>query len=154
MKAAPAAAMPAALAAVTADGPILLFDGVCNLCNGTVRFVARRDAGRRYRFCPLQSALGRALVDAHGGTAELDTIYLVEDGRLYDRSTAALRVLRGLRMPWPLLSAFLVVPRPVRDAVYNFIGRRRYRWFGRQDRCPLPDAGLAARFLGMDDPDL
>lgn len=133
------------------DGPIVLFDGVCNLCNAAVQFVIERDRAGSIRFAALQSDVGRELLDrfavpmsATGPT----TIYLIEDGRLFDRSTAALRIARHLRAPWPLASVWLVVPRRLRDALYDVVALRRYRWFGRSDACRLPSPEEAARFLG------
>lgn len=127
---------------------VVLFDGVCNLCNGFVDFALTRDPEGRLRFGSLQSEAGqRALRDAGVDAPELSTLVVVEGGRGYVRSAAALRVLRQLRLPWPLLYAFVVVPRPLRDAVYRFVAARRYRWFGRRDSCRLPSPAERARFL-------
>lgn len=128
------------------EHPVILFDGVCNLCHGAVRFIIRRDRAARFRFASLQSDTGRRLAGP-GLPAEPDSILLFEEGRRYDRSTAALRIARRLDGAWPLLYAFIVIPRPLRDAVYAWIARHRYRWFGRLETCPLPDPGLADRFL-------
>ena len=126
----------------------ILFDGVCNLCNGFVQFVVARDPAAHFRFATLQSRAAAALLHDAGVTAPLpDSMVLVEDGRVYTRSTAALRVARRLRAPWPLAFAFLAVPRIVRDAVYDVIAARRYRWFGRRDTCLLPTPDLQRRFL-------
>ena len=129
--------------------PVLLFDGVCNLCNGAVAFVIRRDRRARFRFAPLQSPAADALLASHGVARDglPDSFVLVEDGRVHLRSTAALRVARGLRFPWPLLAAFLLVPRCLRDPAYDLVARNRYRWFGRRDECMVPTAELQARFL-------
>ncbi len=128
--------------------PVILFDGVCNLCSGTVKFVFRRDAGRLFYFAPLQSAAGRRLLDSHGlSDHELESMVLIEDGGAYRKSTAALRIAKKLHRGWPLLYAFIIIPRPIRDAVYDFIGRNRYRWFGRKEVCWLPQGELLQRFL-------
>jgi predicted DCC family thiol-disulfide oxidoreductase YuxK len=127
---------------------LVLFDGVCNLCNGTVNFIIDHDPDGYFRFAPLQSDEAQerlAGTDAAG--ADLDTIVLVEDGAAYVRSTAALRIARRLTAPWPLLSLFLAVPRPLRDAVYDWIATHRYDWFGRRDQCRLPTPALKDRFL-------
>lgn len=130
------------------DSSIILFDGVCNLCNASVLFVIDRDPQGRFSFAPLQGERGRELLAGHGRPADrLDTIMLLEDGRLYERSGAALRIARRLSGLWPLLTVFLVVPAPLRDAVYSFIARRRYRWFGRTDQCRIPTPDLRDRFL-------
>lgn len=127
---------------------IVLFDGVCNLCNGTVRFVSRRDPVGKLRYASLQSDYGqRTLERFNRPKDELDTFILLEDDRIHTRSTAALRLTRYLRFPWPLLSVFLGVPRPLRDAAYNWVARNRYAWFGRVEACPLPTPELESRFL-------
>jgi predicted DCC family thiol-disulfide oxidoreductase YuxK len=131
------------------DGPVLLFDGVCNLCNAGVAFIVRRDPRGRFRFAPLQSEVARRLLQAAGVDADdvPDSMIVVEEGRVYDRSAAALRIARALRWPWPALSALWLVPRPVRDWLYRLIARNRYRWFGRRDQCMTPTPELEARFL-------
>jgi predicted DCC family thiol-disulfide oxidoreductase YuxK len=123
---------------------VLLFDGVCNLCNGFVRFIIERDPARRFQFAPLQSDAARRLLQA----APLpDSLVLVEDGRFFVRSAAVLRVARGLRFPWSLAYVFVAVPRPLRDWVYDIVARNRYGWFGRRDVCMVPTPELKARFL-------
>ena len=125
---------------------MVLFDGVCTLCNGFVRFVIERDPAGRFQFAPLQSdAAGRLLGKAPQPLS--DSLVLVEDGRLFTRSTAALRVACGLRFPWPLAYVFVAVPRPVRDWVYDAVARNRYRWFGRRDVCMVLTPELRSRFL-------
>ena len=127
---------------------IILFDGVCNLCHGFVQFVIARDPEARFRFASLASEPAQRLLQESGVTGPLpDSMVLIEDGRVYVRSDAPLRVARGLAFPWPLLAAFLVVPRALRDRVYDFVAARRYRWFGRQDVCILPTPDLNRRFL-------
>jgi predicted DCC family thiol-disulfide oxidoreductase YuxK len=130
---------------------IVLFDGVCNLCNGAVQFILDRDGARRFKFASLQSERGRALLAEHGvtpPTGDPDTIYLVEDGRIFDRSTAALKIARHLSFPWWLLSVLAVAPRVLRDPFYRLVARNRYRWFGRTDECRIPTPELRARMLG------
>lgn len=158
------------------EHPILLFDGVCNLCNGAVQFFIRRDSKARLRFAALQSEAGRALLHATEqgpvpqrlhATAErqrqevaeswereddaVDSVILVADGRLFVKSTAVLKSLRYLPYPWRLLSMLLLVPRAVRDGVYDEVARHRYRWFGRRVSCMIPTPELRDRFLS--DPD-
>jgi predicted DCC family thiol-disulfide oxidoreductase YuxK len=127
---------------------VIIFDGVCNLCNAAVRFIIRRDPQARFRFAALQSAPAQALlarveVDA----AAFDSVMLVEDGVVHSRSDAALRVARRLRFPWPLLYALVILPRPLRDSLYDFIARNRYRWFGKRETCMTPTPDLQSRFL-------
>ncbi len=130
---------------------IVLFDGVCNLCHGAVQFILDRDPEGRFHFASLQSERGQALLREHGvtpTTGDPDTIYLLDEGRLFDRSTAALRIARRLTFPWWLGAAGLVVPRFVRDVAYRFVARNRYRWFGRTESCRIPTPELRARMLG------
>ena len=125
---------------------MLLFDGVCTLCNGFVRFVIDRDPAGRFQFAPLQSDAARRVLGSAPQPLP-DSLVLVENGRLFMRSSAALRVARGLRFPWPLAYVFVAVPRPVRDWMYDAVARNRYRWFGRRDVCMVPTPELRARFL-------
>ena len=126
----------------------ILFDGVCNLCSGFVRFVVARDPHARFRFAALSSTAAQSLLRECGVTAPIpDTMVLVENGKVYFRSDAPLRIARGLTLPWPLASAFLVVPRFIRDTVYDFVAARRYRWFGRRQVCMVPTPELRGRFL-------
>ncbi len=134
-------------------GPaIVLFDGVCNLCDAAVQFVLDHDARGRFVFAALQSEEGRRVLARAGMTpgepgADPDSIVLVEGGRAYERSDAALRIARGLGAPWSLAAVFLAVPRFLRDAVYRFVARRRYRWFGKKAACRVPTPSLRERFL-------
>lgn len=128
--------------------PTILFDGVCNLCNGSVQFILRRDPQARFRFASLQSEAGRRLVTEQGLDPEvLNSVILIEDGRVYRESTAALRIARHMSGAWKLLRVLVLIPRPIRDAVYRLIARNRYRWFGKSETCWLPTPELRARFL-------
>jgi predicted DCC family thiol-disulfide oxidoreductase YuxK len=128
--------------------PILLFDGVCNLCHGSVRFLLERDRAARFRFAPLQSEFGRALLEHFAlDPNELDSIVLIDAAGAHQRSDAALRSAQLLGAPWSGFRLLLAIPRPLRDAVYEFVARRRYRWFGKKDACPLPRPEWRARFL-------
>ena len=126
------------------SGPVILFDGVCNLCTGSVRFVIARDSRKRFRFASLQSPIAERLL---GRRTDLDSVLLLQDGQVYRKSTAALKIMRQLDGLWPLLSVFLIVPRPLRDWVYDWIGNRRYRMFGRTNECWMPRPDLVDRFL-------
>ena len=131
------------------EHPILLFDGVCNLCAGAVRFAITRDRDARLRFTPLQSPVGQELLRRHGCEPDaLDTVVLIDAAGAHVRSTAALRLLGQLPAPWRWLGPpLLLLPRRLRDAVYDFVARHRYRWFGRRDACLVPTPELRARFL-------
>jgi predicted DCC family thiol-disulfide oxidoreductase YuxK len=135
-------------------GDIILYDGVCGLCNGFVAFVWPRDRQRRFRFAPLQGGTARAILARHGRDATaLDTVIVVVDPgapseRLLDRSAAGLYVLAGLGGGWRLVSRLLGwVPRPLLDLTYRLLARNRYRLFGRLDACALPGPELRERFI-------
>jgi predicted DCC family thiol-disulfide oxidoreductase YuxK len=125
-------------------GAVVLFDGVCNLCSGTVRFVIARDPQARFRFAPLGSVAAVRLLHEAGVSREdslspgADSIVLIEGGRVYVRSAAALRIARSLRFPWPMAYALILVPRALRDYAYDVVARRRLQWFGERDTCLVP----------------
>jgi predicted DCC family thiol-disulfide oxidoreductase YuxK len=130
--------------------PVVLFDGVCNLCQGSVQFLLKRDKPGRLRFASLQSEAARALLAARGVTlpeGDPDSILLVEGAQVYSHSDAILRIARHLPGLWKLGVFGLVLPKFVRDAVYRWVARNRYRWFGRTESCWLPTPSLRARFL-------
>lgn len=127
---------------------IVLFDGVCNLCNSSVRFIIKRDKRKHFKFASLQSDYATDLfqrlnIDA----SSFDSIVLVEDDNTYIKSTAALKISKELSGLWPLLYVFIIIPRFIRDAVYDFIARNRYKWFGKKDYCEMPTPELRNRFL-------
>lgn len=128
---------------------VLLFDGVCHLCHASVQFVIQRERSPALLFAALQSDTGRALL--RGVNLPEDyaaSLVLFEDGRMFTRSDAALRVAGHLRVPWSWLRVFRLVPRVLRDPLYSWVARNRYRWFGREDEaCLVPDPELEARFL-------
>lgn len=131
--------------------PTLLFDGVCHLCHGAVQWVIRHDPRAVFRFAALQSAAGQALLAGHAlalsARPTIDSVVLVDGDRLWVRSDAALEVLRRLGGIWGVLRILRLVPRPIRDAIYDWVARHRYRWFGRRDECWLPTPELRRRFL-------
>ena len=128
--------------------PLLLFDGVCNLCSGVVRFVLPRDRDGAIRFAPIQSPLGTRLLLAHGiDPADPQSLLFLADGRAHLRSDAAIEVARRLRFPWRAAAALRAIPRAWRDALYDVAARNRYRWFGRRDRCFVPTPDERNRFL-------
>jgi len=128
--------------------PVLLFDGVCNLCNGLIQWVIERDPEGRFRFAALQSDAGQRLLSTHDlPTEDFETFVLVDSENYYTKSTAALRVLKGLGLPYSLLYPAVVLPRFVRDRVYDFVADHRYGWFGKRESCMVPDESLESRFL-------
>jgi predicted DCC family thiol-disulfide oxidoreductase YuxK len=127
---------------------LILFDGVCTLCNGFVQFVIARDPAGRFQFGTLQSASARQLLSRHQVMGALpDSVVLVEEGKVFTQSTAVLRITRRLTFPWSLATVLLAVPTPIRDTVYAFVSRHRYRWLGQRDQCMLPTPALRSRFL-------
>ncbi len=129
---------------------IVLFDGVCNLCSASVRFMIARDPKARLKFAAIQSDAGRELMRKHGlpdFEGDPDSIVLVDGDRVYEQSGAALRIAKSLRFPWPLFWPWIIVPRFLRDAMYRFVAHRRYKWFGKQETCLVPTPELRARFL-------
>ncbi|QWU18251.1 thiol-disulfide oxidoreductase DCC family protein [Paenibacillus sophorae] len=132
-----------------ADGAsIVLIDGVCHLCGWLVTFIIPRDPEGRFRFAPLQSDIGQKLLEKGGLDAHrLDTVVLVENGKYYTESAAALRILRRLRFPWPTAYLLIAVPAPLRNRLYRYVAKNRYRWFGRDDQCLLPTPEIRGRFL-------
>lgn len=127
---------------------VVLYDGRCNLCNASVRFIIGRDPQGQFRFAPLQSEAGRRLLaTCPPALQEADSVVLIENGRCHAHSTAALRVLRRLRGPWLLLYGFIAVPPLVRNAVYHLISRNRHRWFGRSEDVQPPAPGHEDRYL-------
>ncbi len=118
---------------------IILFDGVCNLCNNSVDFVISRDPERYFRYASLQSESGAYYVHKFKiDTRKVDSVLLVKNDKIYQKSTAALRIARKLKSPVKLLYVFIVVPPFIRNIVYDFIARNRYRWFGKRETCRLP----------------
>lgn len=130
------------------EHPLIIFDGVCNYCCGMVNFIIKRDPRSIFRFAPFQSeAAERILGKFNYPAASLDSFVLIEGGKLYTKSEAGLRVQKLLGGIHSLLYAFIVVPAPLRDAVYDFVAGNRYRWFGKREECMIPDPGIRSRFL-------
>ncbi len=139
----------------------MLFDGVCNFCNGAVQFMVDHERQpAAMTFAPLQSDVAEALLvrtlgaeearrlrSGVSGNGDPDSMVLVEGSKAYTHSHGALRIAKRLRAPWSFLAAFLIVPRPLRDLVYRYIARNRYRWFGKTESCRVPTKELRARFL-------
>lgn len=127
---------------------IIFFDGVCNLCNTSVDFIINRDRRRLFRFASLQSDFAKELLSARQvDVSTMSTIVLLKNDRFYYRSNAALEIARGLNFPWPLMYGFKIVPRFIRDWVYDTVSRNRYRWFGKRDTCRVPTPEEKVLFL-------
>jgi len=126
------------------EHPVILFDGVCNLCNASVQFILRNDRRELFRFTSLQSETAARLL---GGPPESESIILIMNGRHYYKSTAALLIAARLRFPWPVFSVFLIVPPFIRNFIYSVIAKNRYRWFGKKPVCMIPDKRVQHRFI-------
>jgi predicted DCC family thiol-disulfide oxidoreductase YuxK len=141
----------------THQRPVILFDGVCNLCNSAVQWVIERDKDRRFDFASLQSDAARRELGKILGGDEIDalpdSIVLIDSDGVHTRSSSALRIARALGSPFTLFRLGMVLPRPIRDAIYDLIARNRYRWFGRRESCMTPTPDVAARFLDAAEPD-
>ncbi|WP_254764250.1 thiol-disulfide oxidoreductase DCC family protein [Natrinema marinum] len=136
--------------AISGDDPVILFDGVCNLCNGFVQFLLPRDTDGIFRFASLQSEVGKELLADHGlPTDKLESIVLIEGDDHYVKSGAVIRIAQLLGGVYGLLGPFRYLPRAIRDRAYDFVAARRYRWFGKKDQCAMPpaDVDVNARFL-------
>ncbi|HEY8688829.1 MAG TPA: thiol-disulfide oxidoreductase DCC family protein [Chitinophagaceae bacterium] len=130
------------------DQPIVLFDGVCNLCNSAVQFIIRHDNKNIFMFTSLQSNAGQKLLAQYNFPPdELNSFILIKNNKAYTRSSGALKVVKKLKGLWPLLYGFIIIPKFIRDEVYNWVGKNRYKWFGKQDACMIPTPELKARFL-------
>ncbi|KAB7530800.1 DUF393 domain-containing protein [Flagellimonas olearia] len=129
---------------------IILFDGVCNLCNSSVQFVIKRDKKDIFRYTALQSEVGQKMIEERGiDTSQVDSIILIEPGvAYYTKSDAALEIGQSFGGGWKLLAIFTWLPKPFRDAMYDFVARNRYKWFGKQESCMIPTPELKAKFLG------
>ena len=128
--------------------PTILFDGVCNFCNSAVNFVIKKNAKANILFAPLQSEAGQKLLKQYNLPAnDMESFIFIEKGVAYDRSTAALRVCRYLRGLWPLCYGLIIVPKFIRDGIYNWIAKNRYKWFGIRNECMIPTPEVKARFL-------
>lgn len=127
---------------------IILFDGVCNLCNTAVQFVIRHDNNNYFVFASLQSEEGKKILVEHGlPINKMNSFILIENGKVFDRSTAALHVVKKLKGLWRFLYGFIIVPKFIRDAIYQLISTNRYVWFGKKDECMIPTPELKAKFL-------
>jgi len=127
---------------------LILFDGVCNLCNSSIQFIIKRDTKNHFVFASLQSKIAQEILTSFGEDPQkLDSIVLFENGKLYKKSTAALRIAKKLKGFWKSLYMFMIVPKFIRNLVYSIIAKNRYKWFGKQESCWLPNPDLKAKFL-------
>jgi predicted DCC family thiol-disulfide oxidoreductase YuxK len=128
--------------------PIVLFDGVCNLCSSVVTFTISRDPDGIFRFASLQSESGRFFLNKFGlSTDDFGSFVLIEGDNFFLRSTAVLRLCKTLNGLWPLIYLLIIIPRPIRDFIYKIVAKNRYKWFGRKEECFIPSADITNRFL-------
>ena len=131
------------------DRPVLLFDGYCNLCSRAVVFVMKRERNDVFRFASLQSSIAGHYLSASSFTSTIpDSIVLITERGVFFRSTAALMIAGRLKWPWPLMKVFFIIPRIMRDLLYDFIAKNRYRWFGKRQQCFIPQEDMSYKFLG------
>lgn len=127
---------------------VILFDGVCNFCNSSVNFIIRHDKKDYFRFTPLQSEIGMKISEKYNlDSGNLKSVILVDKGKIYTKTTAALRIAKQLSGAWPVLYVFIIVPPPIRDVVYNIIAKYRYKWWGERDACMIPTPEIRKKFL-------
>ena len=127
---------------------IVFFDGICNLCNSSINFIIDRDPLVKFRFAPLQSDLARELLCKYEiNTENLESLVYYDGKNIYRRSRAVLEIVKRMRRLWPLLYVFILIPAFVRDIIYDFVAKNRYKWFGHQSACRVPTSELRARFL-------
>ncbi|MCM3616369.1 thiol-disulfide oxidoreductase DCC family protein [Sutcliffiella horikoshii] len=128
--------------------PILLFDGVCNLCNSMVTFVIKHDPKAKFKFASLQSEIGQHILKEHSlSTDHFDSFYYIDGNKAFTKSTAALKLAKNLDGAWKLLYPLIIIPKPLRDIIYSFVAKNRYRWFGKRNECMLPNPEMKKRFL-------
>lgn len=128
--------------------PIILFDGICNLCEGVVQFVIKHDPENQFLFASLQSEAGQRLLKQYKLPVEnFNSFILIQDEKVYSKSTGALKVARQIKGVWSWLYIFIIIPAFIRDAVYAWIAQNRYKWFGKKEVCMIPTPELKARFL-------
>ena len=128
--------------------PVVLFDGVCNLCVSSVQFIIKHDSKKQFRFASLQSNFGKAIMqEAAVSENNYNSFILLEHGKIFTISTAALKVAKQLSGGWKLLYLFIFIPAFIRDPIYSIIANNRYKWFGKKEACWLPDEELIPLFL-------
>jgi len=138
------------IASIPKSKQLILFDGVCNLCNSSVLYVIKNDTKNQFLFAPLQSEIGQEIINAFNiDVLQTDSILLFDPKahRIYSKSTAALRIAKQLKFPNMLMSIFFIIPTGIRNWVYDYIARNRYKWFGKKEACMIPTPELKARFM-------
>jgi predicted DCC family thiol-disulfide oxidoreductase YuxK len=126
---------------------IILFDGICNFCNASVQFIIKRDPQAHFRFASLQSEVGKKMLTKYKIPQDMNSFIFIDGAKYYTKSSAALTVCKHLKGFWKWFYVFILVPRPIRDCLYHFIARNRYKWFGKKESCMIPTSDIRNRFL-------
>ncbi len=134
---------------MNSNRPILFFDGVCNLCNASVNFVLKKDKKKQFLFASLQSDVARKILLHKNQKINMDSIVLLKDDMVYTKSDAALLIFKEFGFPYNIMAVFKVIPKTIRDRVYDFIAKNRYKWFGKKDTCMVPSNDVLERFLDL-----
>ena len=127
---------------------VILFDGVCNFCNGFVQFVIKRDPQAQFKFAALQSDAAKELLIANNiHLTDLKTVIFIANNKVFTQSDAALQIVKYLGGAWPMARVLIIIPKFIRNGVYRFIAKNRYRWFGKTNQCMIPNSAIKSRFL-------
>ena len=129
------------------QNPIILFDGVCNLCNGTVDFLLKRDRKKQFRFASIQSEAAQLLIRKYQIPVEIDSVILIKSNQVYFESDAAFEIAGMFSFPWKMAVIFRIIPKGIRDFIYRWIAKNRYRWFGKREICRIPDPTEKESFI-------
>lgn len=130
------------------NNPIILFDGVCNLCNRFIQFIIKRDPNARFKFASIQSESGQFILHKlNQSKSSFDSIIYIKENKYFVKSSAGLQILKDLGGPWQVFYVFILIPQFIRDPIYNFIAKKRYKLFGKRDTCMIPSPEIKQRFL-------
>lgn len=124
-----------------------MFDGYCNLCNGAVQFILKRDKKEEFYFASLSWPIANAILADFPNLKDVDSILVYQNGKIYDHSSGALKLAAGMGGLWPMMGVFWIIPKFIRDAIYRYIAKNRYKWFGKKDACMIPDRDVSYRFV-------
>lgn len=126
---------------------IILFDGVCNFCNGSVNFLIKRDSKGIFKYAPLQSEIGQNIIAKYNIPETVDSIILLKENNIYIKSNAVIEIIKELKWYWKMLIIVKILPKKFRDLLYDLIANNRYKWFGKMDSCMIPDENVKSRFI-------
>lgn len=129
------------------SGQIILFDGVCNFCNGSVNFLIKRDSKGIFKYAPLQSEIGQNIIAKYNIPETVDSIILLKENNIYIKSNAVIEIIKELKWYWEMLIIVKILPKKFRDLLYDLIANNRYKWFGKMDSCMIPDENVKSRFI-------